>query len=187
MDTQLIDESFAHSWQVEVLTARPLISPSRHFVYPRDAEEVERGALELIVHPETGRAFRATCALGFADPSVPTGVWTCPHPDQLCAVAGGYAYLIDAVNPKAFEQVNYRPVLLVRAVPSHDLLLFGGHHALVAYGRDGRAWESPRLSWEGFEIGDISGNTLSGKGWDMMADSEVEFAVDLRTGYLISA
>lgn len=31
-----------------MLAARPLILPPRHFVYPRDAEEVERGALEVL-------------------------------------------------------------------------------------------------------------------------------------------
>jgi hypothetical protein len=178
----IFDESFARTWQVDVLVSQPLITPARSFVYPHDAEEVERGALQLLIHPARGSTFLATCALGFADSSVPTGVWTSPNPDQICAVAGGYAYLINTLDPGTFSQVDFRPVLLVRALPSHGLLLFGGHHSLIAWGLQGRAWESPRLSWEGIEIDEISGDTLTGKGWDLMTDSEVGFTIDLLTG-----
>ena len=48
----IVDLSFPHRWQAEVLAARPLILPARHFVYPREAEEVERGALEVLIRPE---------------------------------------------------------------------------------------------------------------------------------------
>src|ERR1700745_703344 len=97
-----IDRSFRAEWTAEVLAARPPILPRRHFVYPAAGaggggggargplllrrrhfvypaavEEVERGALELMVRPAEGEAFLATCALGFASPAVPTGVWSC--------------------------------------------------------------------------------------------------------------
>ena len=65
---------------------------------------------------------------------------------------------------------------------SMKLLLFGGHHSLEAWGSEGRVWQSPRLSWEGFEIMEVSGDLLHGTGWDMMTDSDVTFTVDLRTG-----
>lgn len=178
----VFDESFARSWQVDVLLSRPLIAPARSFVYPHDADEVERGALELLIHPARGSAFLATCALGFSDNSVPTGIWTSPNPDQICAIAGGYAYLVNTLDPGTFEQVDFRPVLLVHPLPEHNLLLFGGHHSLTAYGPEGRAWQSPRLSWEGLEISQVSGDTLRGNGWDLMTDRDVEFAIDLRTG-----
>lgn len=45
----MIDESFGHDWHAEILGARPLILPPRHFTYPREAEEVERGAPEVMV------------------------------------------------------------------------------------------------------------------------------------------
>ena len=44
----IVDLTFPHLWQAEILSARPLILPNRHFVYPLDAEEVERGALDFI-------------------------------------------------------------------------------------------------------------------------------------------
>jgi len=196
---------FAHSWTAEILPNRPMILPSRHYVYPAIVEEVERGALEVLVQSNLPGSlpFLATCALGFRDPATPTGIWSCPNPDWLCAVSGGYAYLIDAVHPENFSMLRYRPVLDVHCylpdfldnLPDslhkmHDelpvlqsgLLLFAGHHSILAWGRDGEAWESDRLSWEGITNLRIEGNTLHGEGWDLMTDKDLPFALDLATG-----
>lgn len=179
--------AFPHSWQAEVLPQRPLILPPRHFTYPRDAEEVERGALEILVRPADAAPFLATCALGFADPAAPTGLWSCPAPHELCAVAGGYAYVIDTRDPQRFTHIGFRPVLEIRALPDHRLLLFAGHHALQAWGGHGLAWQSPRLSSEGLRLTDISGHQLHGFGWDLLSDREIPFALDLRTGETLRA
>lgn len=200
MSTQFTDFSFPHDWQAEVLPARPAILPTRHFVYPRDAEEVERGALEVLVKPlapdeqtllqpqvrTSGpgivQPFLATCALGFRDPAVPTGLWSAPNPHELCAVSGGYAYIIDTAEPERFTMIQYRPVLEVRAVVGDRLLLFVGHRSILAWGADGLTWETGKLSDEGVTITCIEGGALRGAGWDMMSDREKTFAVDLKSG-----
>ena len=182
MSTPTVDLTFPRTWTAEILPRRPLIVPARQFIYPRHAEEVERGALEVLVHPAGTQLFLATFALGFADPAAPTGLWSCPDPAWLCAVAGGYAYLVNTADPKQFEQVEYRPTLQVLALPENGILLFAGHHSLLAWGAQGKAWQSPRLSWEGIEIGRVEGDRLSGIGWDMLADRYVPFTIDLRTG-----
>lgn len=177
-----IDLTFPHRWQAEILPARPLILPPRHFVYPRDAEEVERGALEVLVRPDGAEPFLATCALGFRDPITPTGLWSTPQPEKICAVAGGYAYLIDTAAPENFVMIAYRPVLDVRPAPADGLLLFVGHRSILAWGRNGHAWESEKLSDEGVTITKIESGTLHGTGWQMLTDKETPFALDLRSG-----
>jgi hypothetical protein len=176
------DSTFPHTWQAEVLAARPLISPARHFVYPAQVEEVERGALELIIRPQGAQPFLATCALGFAGSAVPTGVWTCPDPASLCAVAGGYAYVIDTRDPTQWEQISYRPVTAVTPVADHDLLIFSSFQSILAWGRTGKVWQTGRLSWDGLRITAIRGETLVGLGWDMKTDVEREFEINLKTG-----
>jgi hypothetical protein len=177
-----VDLTFAHAWTAELLASRPLILPRRQFVYPRYADEVERGALEVMVHPADGELFLGTFALGFSDPSAPSGVWSCPDPRWLCAVSGGYAYLVNTQQPEEFLQVEYRPVLEVRALEEQRLLLFAGHHALMAWGIRGKAWQTARLSWEGVQITRVEGRWLHGVGWDMLTDRDVPFKVDLETG-----
>ena len=99
--------TFAHSWEAEPLAARPPILPRRHYVYPVQVDEVERGALELLVRPQGAEVFLATCALGFASPAVPTGLWSCPDPDSMCAVAGGYAYVVNTRAPERWIQIPF--------------------------------------------------------------------------------
>lgn len=177
--------TFPHTWTAELLTARPVILPARHFVYPREAEEVERGALEVLVRPAAAQPFLATCAVGFLDPAAPTGIWSAPNPDEICAVSGGYAYIIDASAPERFTMLSYRPVLEIRALPEAGLLLFVGHRSILAWGAQGQEWESSKLSDEGITITAIENGVLHGRGWQMMTDKESAFTLDLRTGNLI--
>ena|ERR1700722_17443401 len=194
-----IDLSFPRSWRAEILTARPLILPPRHFVYPQAAEEVERGALEVLIRPDArldarpdsqsdgsdAQPFLATCALGFRDPAAPSGLCSTPTPQEICAVAGGYAYLIDTTMPERFVMIPYRPVLEIRPLVQENLLLFVGHHSILAWGRDGQAWESTKLSDEGVTITGADGGILRGTGWEMIRDREKPFALDLRSGLLV--
>jgi hypothetical protein len=204
MPSPIVDLSFPHRWQAEILLARPLILPARHFIYPHQAEEVERGALELLIRPaaeaveesspkprlraqptRSAKEFLATCALGFLDPAVPTGIWSTPDSDELCAVSGGYAYLIDTTVPERFTMLAYRPVLEVRPLPAQGLLLFVSHRSILAWGRGGQAWQAERLSAEGVAIASIEGRVLHGIGWDLITAKEIPFALDLRTGLRI--
>jgi len=179
--------SFPHEWRAEILAAPPLIAPARQFTYPRqvagEEDALARGALLLQVHPAAGGTFLATCALGFTNPTMPTGVFACPNPRELCAVAGGYAYVLDTASPKHSTHIPLKPVTEVVVLASQGLILFAGFHALVAWGREGLAWQTARLSWEGLRITGVQPDgQLHGFGWDMRTDKEVEFAVDLGTG-----
>jgi hypothetical protein len=185
MNSAVIDLSFPHAWEAEILQARPLILPPRHYVYPSEVEEVERGALEVRVRPHGAQPFLATCALGFHDAAVPTGVWSAPNADEICAVSGGYAYLIDRVSPERFTFVPYRPVMRVMAAVECGLLLFVGHRTILARGRDGQAWESAKLSDEGVTVTGIDGNVLRGLGWSMFSDKEEAISLDLQSGTLV--
>jgi hypothetical protein len=177
---------FAHDWQAEVLERPPLISPARQFVYPRqvagEEDTLARGALFLRIRPPAGGEFLATCARGFADPRMPTGVHSCPNPHELCAVAGGYAYIIDTAQPDRSTQIPLRPVVEVRPLRDFGLLLFAGFQSIAAWGPEGLAWHSARLSHEGLRLTGIDDGRLHGFGWDLQTDKEIEFALDLHTG-----
>jgi hypothetical protein len=181
-----VKDDFVRNWTAEVLAQPPLIAPARQFTYPLniagEEDALARGALRLLIRPSPGGVFLATCALGFTDSAMPTGVFACPNPAELCAVAGGYAYLVDTLQPERCTQIPLKPVAEVLPLPSHELLVFAGFHALAAWGRNGLAWTTARLSWEGLKLGVVEGDTLHGLGWDMRTDREVPFKVDIRTG-----
>ena len=179
----IYDESFGHSWQAEILDTAPLIAPAEQYIYPRAVEEVERGALLVQLRKQkTSNPALLTFARGFADPALPHGLWSCPKPTDICAVAGGYAYIVDAENPAQWMQIPYRPATGIYPTTAQNLLIFASFHQLWALGPNGKAWETERLSWEGLRVTTICDGKLEGFGWDLQTDREVPFAVDLATG-----
>src|SRR5271168_1168989 len=134
---------FSQNWTVEILKMPPMIAPARQFTYPRqiagEEDALARGALQLLVRPAEGGTFLATCALGFTNVTMPSGVLSCPNPDEICAVAGGYAYIIDTLNPDSSTHIPLKPVVSIHPVPSQNLLLFAGFHTILAWGSDGEA------------------------------------------------
>jgi hypothetical protein len=100
----------------------------------------------------------------------------------MCAVAGGYAYIIDTAAPDRFTMLPYRPVLAVRPVVDRGLLLFVGHRTILAWSAVGEAWETKKLSDEGVTITGIDGGHLRGLGWNLMTDKETPFTLDLQSG-----
>lgn len=186
MSENLVHTPFEHSWKAEILQKEPLIAPARQYMYPLqvpgEEDAMSRGAMLVGVRTAEAGSFLARCALGFKDPSLPSGVWSCPGPDDLLAVAGGYAYRVNTAEPGRCEFLALRPVTAILAAPADDLLLLAGFHHVLALGRDGVRWESARLSWEGVTLREVLDGHLQGEGWDMFADREVPFRVDLRTG-----
>ena len=186
LDSAKDAQQFPHTWSVEILKTPPLIAPARQFTYPHqiagEEDALARGALQLMVRPASGGTFLATCALGFTDPVMPTGVFACPNAVQMCAVAGGYAYVIDTAQPERSTHILLKPVVEVRPLVEQGLLLFVGFHSIASWGRNGLVWESARLSWEGIRITSIDGDQLHGMGWNLLTDREVSFSIDLLTG-----
>lgn len=182
----MTEAGFDRTWTATVLERPPLITPARRYTFPREVageeDAMARGALHLTVRPRDGADFLATCALGFNDPNMPTGVWGCPLAREMCAVAGGYAYIIDTSRPETSTHLPLRPAVNLRSLVEHKLLLFAGFHTVAAWGLNGMAWESGRLSWEGLRLGPVVGDVLHGFGWDVTTDRELPFTLDLRTG-----
>jgi hypothetical protein len=179
-------EGFLYNWTANTLAKPPMIAPARQFIYPLhvpgEEDALARGALLLDVKPFIGGNFLATCALGFKDKSLPTGVFACPRPDDLLAVAGGYAYLIDTLNPNRCLHVPIHPVTQLFAAPPNGLLFMAGFHTVGAIGANGMRWQTKRLSWEGVTISGVVDGRLHGTGWNMQTDTEVPFTVDIENG-----
>jgi hypothetical protein len=178
--------TFRANWSAEILPAPPLIAPARQFTWPQrvagEEDALARGALLLMVKPSAGGSFLATCALGFRAPTALSGIWSCPRPDDLLTIAGGYAYLADTLAPERPLHLPLRPVVQVLPAPNANLLLLAGFHTIAAIGAAGPLWETARLTWESLTLSGIRDNQLHGLGWDMRTDREFTFAVDLATG-----
>jgi len=177
------DFTFPHNYEVRMLEAAPPVHPiEKLYHYPVELEEGDRRGAYLRVTPQTGPAWVGFFALGFDSNQVVSQVCSTPNPDSFCVVVGGYAYVVNAGNAEQWLRVEQRPVVDLRVLSSQGLLLFAGFTSITALGSSGIAWTTERLSWEGLTITDIKGNKLLGHGWDAIADKEVPFEVDLKTG-----
>ena len=178
--------AFPHNWSVEILKTPPLIAPARQFIYPKqiageeDALATRRAAVDG--SPRERRDVSRNVRSWVYRPGDAHGVFACPNAVQMCAVAGGYAYVIDTSQPEHSTHITLKPVVEVRPLVAQGLLLFVGFHSMMAWGPNGLAWESARLSWEGVRITSIDGDVLHGMGWNLLTDQEVAFSVDLLTG-----
>jgi len=178
--------NFSPTWTARILTAPPLIAPARQFVYPQyvpgEEDAMARGALLLDIKPAASPNFLATCALGFRDPSLPTGIFACPRADDLLALAGGYAYLIDTLAPERCLHLPLRPAAQILPALPAGLILLAGFHNIIALDANGIRWQSARLSWEGVTMTHADATHLHGTGWNMHTDCEAPFTIDLTTG-----
>jgi hypothetical protein len=143
---------------------------------------MNRGALLLDIKPANAPNFLATCALGFRDPTLPTGMYSCPRPEDILAIAGGYAYLIDTAAPEHSLHIPLRPVTQILSSTAANLILLAGFHNIAAIGPAGLLWQSARLSWEGLTMTTVLDNHLHGTGWNMQADRDIPFTLNLADG-----
>jgi hypothetical protein len=177
------DFTFPRSYEVRVLEAAPPVHPvEKLYHYPVEMEEGDRSGAYVRVVPQGGPAWVGFFALGFDSDQVVSEVCSSPDPDSFCTVVGGYAYVVKADDPAQWFRVEQRPVVDLRVLSQYGLLLFAGFTTITAVGSAGIAWTTERLSWEGLMIIYIKGDRLLGRGWDALADKEVPFEVDLKTG-----
>jgi hypothetical protein len=174
--------AFPRNYEVKLLSSYlPHPSEKLHH-YPSQLEESDRTGIYLRVSPQNAPAWAGFFALGFDSQQVASGIYSCPDPDSLCVVVGGYAYVVNSRNPEDWLRMEQRPAAEVRAVADPKLLLFIGFTSITGMGESGRIWTTSRLSWEGLKVTEIEGPVLRGTGWDAIADKEIPFEVDLRTG-----
>ena len=174
---------FPRNYEVKVLESYSLVSPlEKLHHFPAVLDEGDRSGIYVRVTPSKAKMWVGFFAMGFESEHAARGLYSCPDPDSLCVVVGGYAYLVNTLDPEHWMQLEQRPVMDVRPVPEFKLLLFVGATTISAIGASGWLWTTGRLSWEGITISEITQNMLHGTGWDAIKDQEVPFEVDLTTG-----
>jgi hypothetical protein len=177
------DFTFAHNYEARILDGPPPVHPlEKLYHFPIQLEEGDRTGTYVRVAPQNAPAWTGFFALGFNSDQVVSAICSCPDPDSVCVAVGGYAYVVKVTDPTRCFQIEQRPVVDLRVVPTAGLILFTGFTSITAVGNAGIAWQTERLSWEGLRIDSVDANKLQGFGWDAISDKEVAFEVELQTG-----
>lgn len=176
------DSSFAHDYEVEIIhDFFGSLGKLQHVCYPGEGR-MGQDLLDVHILPDIHMPWLGTFALGERMPNAINGMFSCPDPRTLCVVASGEGYLVRTDAPQIWEEIPATPVLDARPIQANGLLIFADFVQIVAYGPNGLAWVTPRLSWDGLKINEITPDTIYGTGWDAPIDAEVQFTVDLATG-----
>jgi hypothetical protein len=181
-----IDLTFPHSYEVEELGELPGTGrfnvPLIYFPPPKG--RLEHNGQWLRVKTHRGKTWVGVFAFGYTAPPAFSRVISSPDPNRVCVISKGSAYIVHAEEPEVWEAVPVVPVLEVRPILEHNLLVFSDFTRLVAYGSSGLAWRSPQVCWDGLKIANVTIDTIEGTGYDPtnLVTHELRFAVDLKTG-----
>jgi hypothetical protein len=180
-----IDLSYPRSYEVEELREISGMGKLDEGVFyiPRPKSRPGHDGLWLKIRAEKGNSWVGVFAFGYGSPPAFSRVLSSPDPDRLCIVSKGAAYIVKAGEPENWEQVPVAPVLDVRLVAEHQLLVFADFSSLAAYGSKGLVWQSPRVCWDELRIVTVTSDRIVGTGYDPTNLGEPKpFAVDIRTG-----
>lgn len=114
-----------------------------------------------------------------------TGVFATPSPQRLCVVVDGHAYVVRVDAPGDGAVVAHDTVEQVVPVAAPPLLLLVRGIDIVALGRDGVAWHSPRLAVDDLRVVGVDGVGIRCTG-DLLTGGPSSLVVDPMTGQVRS-
>lgn len=175
------DASFLADYDCEILEELPNRT-SRRYYFPGGTEAGGRGGLMVAVQPHEGEEWLGIFAVGDLSPRGVNAVLSMPHPRQLCVVSRGQGYIVEVTAAREIETISIEPILGVMPAPASGLLVMHDFSRVRAYGRDGRAWSTPAISWDGIQLLEVTERAVHGTAWDSPNNCHVPFVIDLATG-----
>jgi hypothetical protein len=179
-----IDFTFPRAYEVEEVRELPGTGKLNVPVifFPRPESRPEHDGLWLRISAMSGRKWIGVFKFGYSAPPAFSRVVSSPDPNRVCVLSNGAGYVVTADEPDIWARIPVTPVREVRSVPEEGLLILADFIRLAALDRNGLAWRSPRVCWDGLKIVTITGETIEGTGYDPTNSHESRFLVDLKTG-----
>lgn len=177
------DWTYAHSYEIEEVQEVPgsgvFDVPVLYIPTPKGRPEHD--GLWLKFRAANGKNWIGVFAFAYTSP-LPSRIVSSPNCDQAFVIANGQGFLVTPGNPKEWAAIPILPVIEVRSLPEHEIVVFGDFTSLAAYGSSGMVWRSPRVCWDDLKIVAITEHTIEGSGYDPTTLGELRFRVDLKTG-----
>lgn len=177
------DFTFPHQYTIEELQELPSgLTKVKHIYFPTGSEKGGRDGFLIKINPRLGDPWLGTFAFG-SFPKAITGIYSCPDEKLMCVISAGEGYIIRTDNPAIWEEIKVCPILDVRLIALRRLLIFADFTSISAYGSEGLEWTTDRLSWDGLRLAEVTPDYIKGFGWDAPREREVEFLVNVETGF----
>ena len=179
-----VDFTFPHSYEVQELQELPatgkLDVPLLYIPQPKTRSEHD--GVWLKIRSSNGEPWVGVFAFGYSSPSAVSRVISTPDPEALCVVSRGAAYIVRPDEPNAWQQMRVLPIIDVRVLPEHQMLLLADYTKLIALGNGGVLWKSSGLCGDDLKILRITSKVVEGTGYGPASSGESRFSVDIKTG-----
>lgn len=170
-----IESTFKCDYTLEIAE---YIGQENQYFYPRD----EKDGLWVRIRPFVGKPWIGVFAFGRVTPHGILAIYSMPDQDKFCVVSRGAGYVVSSTNPMEWQGVKLNPIVDVRCIQSHNIVVFADYTELIAYDRFGVKWRSRDVAYDGFKIVEVRGDTLIGKFWDTANEAEELFQLSLNDG-----
>lgn len=181
-----IQLDFPHDYSVNLLDRLPNDTTGKSILYYPGAAESggDEGLIVEVLPKGKPDAWVGVFAFGYPEDeySECNGVYSCPDPNSVCVVADGDAFIVAANAPKHWTIVRCTPVLAVKSLVEHGLLLFADFSSIWAWSSLGLSWYA-NVAHDGLEIEGVDKSAVFGRAFGPVPGKEdVQFQVELRTG-----
>jgi hypothetical protein len=174
--------TFPTNYRWERLEELPQPERSRHLYFRGATPSGGADGVMVRVEPRSSEPWIGTFAFGMLSPHGVTHVISMPSPSQLGVVARGQGYVVPVETPEQCEEVECHPIVDVRIVARHRIVVFANFTELLCYDETGVRWRTQRLAWDGLTITEVTDDEIRGEFWDLRSEQTSSFAVDLLTG-----
>lgn len=177
--------SFQHQYGIKILSNMP--DKSQRYVtyyYPQPTEANSSNDFVFLVTPRYAKPWVGVVSRGpYVSCHESCGFYACPNPRLICIVSGGQAFIIDSEIPCNWSAVPCTPVLDVKVLVDHQLLVFSDFSRITALGKDGIAWTTRPLAFKGLRITHSDKQFVYGTTLDLNGPVPlVPFQIDATTG-----
>lgn len=181
-----IQLEFPHDYSVNLLSQVPDdTSAKRIFYYPGAAESgTNEGLIVEVAALGKPDSWVGVFAFGYPEDeySECNGIYSCPDRKSICVVADGDAFVVETSTPKNWTIVRCTPVLAVKSLLEHELLLFADFSSIWAWSSLGLSWYA-NVAHDGLKIEGVDEAFVFGRAFGPVPGKEdVQFQVELRTG-----
>jgi hypothetical protein len=169
-------------FQIDRMFSYPGASESMTPWWIDDWDHERDDAVVIGVEPVDARAWVGLFSAQLTSPRGASGVVALPDRESFAVLCAGAVYRVSAVNPGDWEAISGGGVEAPVVSTEPELVLFVEHTTIIAYGREGLAWQTERLVWDDLHALRVDGSTLIAEGFDPPVGRMVLFGVDLNTG-----
>jgi hypothetical protein len=110
------------------------------------------------------------------------GIFSMPSKDLFCVVSRGNGFIVSATDPEDWLEVNCVPIMDVKVSKKRKLIIFSSYTELVAYGVNGIAWVTSRLSFDGLRLTSQDDDFIDGEYFDIRSNRMETFKINLFDG-----